>query len=268
MIDVEELKTGNRRVLAKAITLIESNRDDHSQYKKELLNSVMPFTGNSYRVGISGSPGVGKSTFIETFGQKLIESGSKLAVLAVDPTSPISGGCILGDKTRMQELNRLDGAFIRPSPAVNSIGGVTKSTRESILLCEAAGYNWVFVETVGAGQSEYKVDTMTDVFLVLIEPGSGDILQGIKKGIMELADILIVNKADGENLKLAKRTQIQYYNALNILNCHKSWKPKVLTCSSIENSGCENVLNTINEFREIGLKSGSWEKKRKEQTIE
>ena len=205
--NLQALLDGNRRALAKAITLVESKLETHREQAQGVLEQVLPHSGNSIRIGISGVPGVGKSTFIEAFGLYLISLGKRVAVLAVDPSSPIAGGSILGDKTRMEELSRRAEAFIRPSPAAGNLGGVAQKTRETMLLCEAAGYDVILVETVGVGQSEYQVAGMVDFFMVLMLPGGGDELQGIKKGILELADALVINKADGDSEKLAKRSQ-------------------------------------------------------------
>ncbi len=209
-ISVQAILDGNRRALAKAITLVESHLPEHIEQAQALLDQVLPHTGNSLRIGISGVPGVGKSTFIEAFGLYLISQGKKVAVLAVDPSSPLAGGSILGDKTRMEHLARDERAFIRPSPTSGSLGGVANKTRESILLVEAAGYDVVLVETVGVGQSEYEVAGMVDFFTVLMLPNAGDELQGIKKGILELADALLINKADGDSVNLAEKTKRHY----------------------------------------------------------
>ncbi|MFZ5603690.1 MAG: methylmalonyl Co-A mutase-associated GTPase MeaB, partial [Pseudomonadota bacterium] len=219
-IDKEALLQGNRRALAKAITLTESKLDSHRQEAQQLLESLLPHTGNSIRIGITGIPGVGKSTFIEAFGLHLIRAGKKVAVLAVDPSSPITGGSILGDKTRMEVLSQQENAFIRPSPSGGALGGVAQKTRESMLLCEAAGYDVILVETVGVGQSEYEVASMVDFFLVLMLPNAGDELQGIKKGILELADAIVINKADGAARAMADQARHHYNNALSILHHH------------------------------------------------
>jgi LAO/AO transport system kinase len=236
MIDIEQLKSGNRRALAKAITLVESKLNTHREQAQDVLNTLLPETGKSIRIGITGIPGVGKSTFIEAFGLYLISLGKKVAVLAVDPSSPIRGGSILGDKTRMEMLSREDKAFIRPSPSEGALGGVAQKTRESMLLCEAAGYDVILVETVGVGQSEYEVAAMVDFFLVLMLPNAGDELQGIKRGIMELADALVINKADGESVNLAQQTLIHYKSAFKLLSTDSFWQPQVRTCSAMENA--------------------------------
>src|SRR5210317_848327 len=215
--DLDNLLSGNRRALAKAITLVESKLTAHREQAQGILEQVLPDTGNSIRIGITGVPGVGKSTFIEAFGLYLISQGKRVAVLAVDPSSPIAGGSILGDKTRMEMLSREQAAFIRPSPSEGALGGVAQKTRESMLLCEAAGYDVILVETVGVGQSEYQVAGMVDFFMLMLLPGGGDELQGIKKGIVELAHALVINKADGDALGTAQNTRTQYASALGIL---------------------------------------------------
>jgi LAO/AO transport system kinase len=248
MIDLEKLKSGNRRALAKAITLVESKLDKHRVEAQEVLNQLLPSTGNSIRIGISGIPGVGKSTFIEAFGQYLIQQGKKVAVLAVDPSSPLRGGSILGDKTRMEMLSREENAFIRPSPSEGALGGVAQKTRETMLLCEAAGYDVILVETVGVGQSEYEVAGMVDFFLVLMLPNAGDELQGIKRGIMELADALVINKADGESLSLANQTQGHYKNAFKLMKQNSFWTPTVKTCSALNNERIEDIWQMVNDY--------------------
>jgi len=248
MIDLQALKNGNRRALAKAITLVESKLDTHRVEAQAVLNQLLPDTGKSIRIGISGIPGVGKSTFIEAFGQYLIKLGKKVAVLAVDPSSPLRGGSILGDKTRMEMLSREENAFIRPSPSEGALGGVAQKTRETMLMCEAAGYDVVLVETVGVGQSEYEVAAMVDFFLVLMLPNAGDELQGIKRGIMELADALVINKADGESLNLAKQTQGHYKSAFKLMKQNSFWTPQVQTCSAINNERIEEIWQMIVDY--------------------
>jgi LAO/AO transport system kinase len=265
-IDVSLLMSGNRRALAKAITLVESKRDDHRQQAQQLLTGLLPHTGKSIRIGITGIPGVGKSTFIESFGLYLIEQGKKVAVLAVDPSSPVHGGSILGDKTRMEELSRREEAFIRPSPSEGALGGVAQKTRETMLLCEAAGYDVIIVETVGVGQSEYEVAAMVDFFLVLMIPNAGDELQGIKKGIMELADALVINKADGESINLAKQTQRHYQNAMNLLHHTTFWTPQVMTCSAQEKQRIDEVWGMIVEYWSQAKKNGAFDEKRSRQS--
>ncbi len=243
-IDIEALISGNRRLLAKAITLVESTREEDREPAQQLLAQIMPHTGNSFRIGISGVPGVGKSTFIESLGILLTKRGHKVAVLAVDPSSPFSGGSILGDKTRMERLLAIPEAFIRPSPTAGSLGGVTRRTRESILLCEAAGYDIILVETVGVGQSEYEVASMTDFFLLLMLPGAGDALQGIKRGILELADLLVVNKSDGDNKERAELARQELSQGLHYLQPRYEDIPvEVLICSALTDNGIEEVWN-------------------------
>lgn len=267
-IDVEALKQGNRRALAKAITLVESKKLDHRAQAQELLEAVLSNTGNSIRIGITGIPGVGKSTFIESFGQYLISQGKRVAVLAVDPSSPIAGGSILGDKTRMEMLSRSDDAFIRPSPSEGSLGGVALKTRETMLLCEAAGYDVILVETVGVGQSEYEVASMVDFFMVLMLPNAGDELQGIKKGIMELADALVINKADGESINLATQTRRHYQNALHLLRHSSFWTPQVMTCSALRNENIQAVWGMISDYQVDATKNGALAEKRARQAKE
>jgi LAO/AO transport system kinase len=247
-IDLQELLSGNRRALAKAITLVESKLDTHREVAQDVLERVLPYSGNSIRIGITGVPGVGKSTFIEAFGLYLIAQGKRVAVLAVDPSSPIAGGSILGDKTRMEELSRREEAFIRPTPASGALGGVAQKTRETMLLCEAAGYDVILVETVGVGQSEYQVAGMVDFFMVLMLPGGGDELQGIKKGIMELADALVINKADGDSERLATMTQRQYSSAMGLLRHNSFWTPRVMTCSALTSTNIDAVWDMVLEY--------------------
>lgn len=267
-IDLDLLKQGNRRALAKAITLVESKLDADRLKAQQVLEALLPHTGNSIRIGITGIPGVGKSTFIETFGLYLIGLGKKVAVLAVDPSSPIAGGSILGDKTRMEELSRRDEAFIRPSPSEGTLGGVAQHTRETMLLCEAAGYDVILVETVGVGQSEYEVAGMVDFFMVLMLPNAGDELQGIKRGIMELADALVINKADGESLNLANRTRSHYQSAMNLLRHTSFWTPQVLTCSAQEKKNIEAVWGMISDYQIAARKNGWLAEKRTRQAKE
>ena len=253
----ERLLDGDRRALAKAITLVESTRVDHGEQAAALLEQIMPHTGNSIRLGVSGAPGVGKSTFIESLGNVLTEWGHQVAVLAVDPTSAVSGGSILGDKTRMETLSVNPKAFVRPSPAGRTLGGVTRRTRESLLLCEAAGYDVIIVETVGVGQSETAVSDMTDMFLLLLSPGGGDDLQGIKRGIMELADLVLVNKADGDQARLASQTVADYRGALHFMQARTpSWTPQVEACSALNDQGMGEVWNTVTAFRKALTDSG------------
>jgi len=264
----ESILSGNRRALAKAITLIESSRPEDREASQVLLNQLLPQTGNSLRVGITGVPGVGKSTFIEAFGQYLISQGHKVAVLAVDPSSPMAGGSILGDKTRMERLSREADAFIRPSPAGRALGGVALKTRESMLLCEAAGFDVVLVETVGVGQSEHQVGSMVDFFLMLLLPGGGDELQGIKKGILELADAIMINKADGESASLARKTKLHYQSAMSLLASNDFWKPEVHTCSALEQDGIAECWAMMTRYREQGSQRGALVRRRAEQNLQ
>lgn len=265
-IDAEALRRGNRRALAKAITLIESSRAAHRERAQALLEALLPYTGNSVRIGISGAPGVGKSTFIEAFGGRLLSAGKRLAVLAVDPSSPVAGGSIMGDKTRMEQLSRQPQAFIRPSPSGGALGGVAQKTRESLLLCEAAGYDVIVVETVGVGQSEFQVAAMVDFFMLLILPGSGDELQGIKKGIVELAHALVINKADGDGERLAAITQGQYQSALGLLRSESPWQPEVRRCSAMHDTGIDAIWSMIQRFIGIGAENGSFARQRARQS--
>lgn len=240
-------KNKDRTVLARAITLIESDNPEHQELARKLLSALMPKTGRSKRVGISGTPGVGKSTFIESFGKMLTEQKKNIAVLAVDPTSQKSGGSILGDKTRMNELAIDPYAFIRPSPSGDTLGGVASKSREALLLCEAFGFDYVLVETVGVGQSETAVAQMVDIFVMLLQPGAGDDLQGIKRGILELVDLVVVTKDDGENVKQIERAKHDYEMALHILR-HDEWIPSVLSCSALTKKGLPEVQNKIDEY--------------------
>ncbi|PCJ46852.1 MAG: methylmalonyl Co-A mutase-associated GTPase MeaB [Moraxellaceae bacterium] len=267
-IDIDKLLQGNRRSLAKAITLTESSLETHRKQAQALLDSVLPHTGKSLRIGITGVPGVGKSTFIEAFGLHLISQGKKVAVLAVDPSSPITGGSILGDKTRMELLSQNDNAFIRPSPTSGSLGGVAQKTREALLLCEAAGYDITIIETVGVGQSEYQVSGMVDFFLVLMLPNAGDELQGIKKGILELADSIIVNKADGACELLARQAKIHYQNALHFVSHKQQWTPSVLTCSALEKRNIDEAWSLISGYFESEDLAEFRQNKRKHQDLE
>ena len=264
----EAILAGDRRALAKAITLVESVRPQDRKASQELLNEILPHTGNSIRIGITGVPGVGKSTFIESFGQTVIAQDKKVAVLAVDPSSPVAGGSILGDKTRMEQLSREPNAFIRPSPAGKALGGVALKTRESMLLCEAAGFDVVVVETVGVGQSEHQVGSMVDFFLILLLPGGGDELQGIKKGILELADAILINKADGESENLANKTRLHYQSALSLLTQSGFWSPEVRTCSALERSGIDEAWEMITRFHDEALSAGHLTSLRSEQNLQ
>ena len=258
---------GQRRALAKAITLVESTRADHQQLAQQLLTRIMPRTGQGMRLGISGVPGVGKSTFIEALGMHLISLGHRVAVLAVDPSSSVHGGSILGDKTRMEQLSMRPEAFIRPSPASGSLGGVAEKTREALLLCEAAGYDIIIVETVGVGQSETAVAGMTDMFVLLQLPNAGDDLQAIKKGIMELADLVVFNKADID-ATAAQRAAAQMRSALGMLHpASVHWQPPVMTLSALRASGIEEFWTLVRKFRETMQAQGEWSRRRQHQAL-
>lgn len=264
----DDIRSGDRAALARAITLIESRRSDHQAQARDLVQALLPFTGNAVRVGITGSPGVGKSTTIDALGMALIAKGHKVAVLAVDPSSARTGGSILGDKTRMARLSAEDDAFIRPSPSSGTLGGVAAKTREAMLLCEAAGFDVVLVETVGIGQSETAVCDMTDFFLALMLPGAGDELQGIKKGLVELADMIAVNKADGDNLKRAKAAAAEYNAALHILAPRSEhWFPPVLTYSALTGNGIDAVWEKVLAHRTAMIASGDFETRRRHQQV-
>ena len=268
-VDPQAILDGDRRALARAITLIESTRRDHRAESGALLEQLMPHTGNSIRVGISGAPGVGKSTFIEALGNHIIDKGHKPAVLTIDPSSAISGGSILGDKTRMETLARRPEGYIRPSPAGTTLGGVTRRSRETLLLCEAAGFDVIIVETVGVGQSETTVASMVDFFLVLMLAGAGDELQGIKKGVLELADAIAINKADGNNIGNAEKAKLEYKKALNLLTpSSKNWSPPVLTCSAVTMDGIEDIWQTILDYKEKLEVSGELLEKRRRQALD
>ncbi len=260
---------GDRAKLARAITLVESRSARHRPLARELMQQILPHSGGALRVGLTGTPGAGKSTFIEALGLYLCGLGKRVAVLAVDPSSSISGGSILGDKTRMEELCREENAFIRPSPSGVSLGGVAARTREALLLCEAAGYDVILVETVGVGQSETAVRTMTDFFLLLQIAGGGDELQGIKKGVIELADAIVVNKADGENLLRAQRARVEFARVMHLLRPFTpGWNPRALTCSSLEKEGIKEIWEMIQDFRGELTRSGVFAQRRREQNID
>ncbi len=261
------IRNGDRTALSKAITLIESSLPEHQLKAQELVGRSIPVSGNSLRVGITGVPGAGKSTFIESFGKYLLNKGHKIAVLAIDPSSERSGGSILGDKTRMETIAGHENAFIRPSPSGGTLGGVARKTRESIILCEAAENDLIIVETVGVGQSETTVHSMVDFFLVLMIPGAGDELQGMKRGIMEMADAILINKADGNNIERAGRAKTEYTNALHLFPLPPSgWQPQVLTCSSAEGTGILDVWQMILQYRSQTVNNGFFEKRRTEQS--
>jgi LAO/AO transport system kinase len=259
----------NRRILSKTITLIESALPAHQALARDIIDQLLPHTGKAVRLGITGVPGVGKSTFIENFGIHLLQKGHRIAVLAVDPSSTLSGGSVLADKTRMEKLSARERAFIRPSPSGGTLGGVTRKTRETLLVCEAAGFDVLIIETVGVGQSEIAVASMVDFFLVLMLAGAGDELQGIKKGVLEVADALAINKADGDNIERAQKAKSDYEAALNLL-CPSSyvWKPPVLTCSALEMAGIDDIWDTILTHRKKLTATGELEIKRKKQAVD
>ncbi len=263
---VEGILKGEISILSQAVTLVESSLPEHQEIAQQVIEKCLPYSGNSVRVGITGVPGAGKSTFIEALGMNLVRSGHRLAVLAIDPSSERSKGSILGDKTRMEELSVAKNAFIRPSPSAGSLGGVARKTRESIVLCEAAGFDTIFVETVGVGQSEIAVHSMVDFFLLLQLAGAGDELQGIKRGIMEMADGIAINKCDGLNVDKAKVAKVQYQNAIHLFPQPESgWSPEVITCSSVEHSGIEEVWNMVDRFIQFITENGYLKHKRNNQ---
>ena len=265
---ISGILSGNRTALSRAITLIESTNPEHATKANEIINGCLPHANKSVRIGITGVPGVGKSTFIEAFGTYLTQTGKKAAVLAVDPSSSISHGSILGDKTRMEELVKDENAFIRPSASGENLGGVARKTRESIILCEAAGFDTIIIETVGVGQSETAVHSMVDFFLLLKISGAGDELQGIKRGIMEMADAIVINKADGDNIKKANQAKLEFNRALHLFPPKRSnWQPKVTTCSAITKDGISDIWNTISDYFEMTKESGFFEEKRNEQNL-
>ncbi len=259
----------DRLLLARTITLVESTLPDHQELARTIVNQLLPYTGKSVRLGITGVPGAGKSTFIESFGTMLTEMGHRVAVLAIDPSSSRSGGSILGDKTRMEKLAVHDNAFIRPSPSGGTLGGVGRKTRETMLICEAAGYDVVIIETVGVGQSETTVASMVDFFLVLMIAGAGDELQGMKKGVLEVADAIVINKADGDNIIAADRARKEYQAALHMLMPTSSvWSPPVLTCSSTMHTGIDKIWETILDHKAKMTDGGEMAVKRKKQALD
>lgn len=263
---VDGILKGNITILSQAVTLVESSRQEHQQVAQEIIEKCLPHAGNSIRIGITGVPGAGKSTSIDVFGIHMIKRGHKLAVLAIDPSSERSKGSILGDKTRMETLSREKNAFIRPSPSAGSLGGVARKTRETIVLCEAAGFDTIFVETVGVGQSETAVHSMVDFFLLIQLAGTGDELQGIKRGIMEMADGIVINKADGDNIEKAKLAASQFRNALHLFPLSESgWSPKVLTYSGYYNIGIKEIWDMINNYITYTKHNGYFFLKRNEQ---
>jgi LAO/AO transport system kinase len=263
---VEGIREGNITMLSRAITLVESRRYDHQQIAQKVLAACRPYAGNSIRIGITGVPGAGKSSFIETFGGMITARNHKLAVLAIDPGSERSRGSILGDKTRMETLSADPRAFIRPSPGTGSLGGVARKTGETVILCEAAGFDYIFIETIGVGQSETAVHSMTDFFLLLLIAGAGDELQGIKRGIMEMSDLIVINKADGNNIAKAQQAQAQYQSALRLFPAPESgWVPHALLCSALEQTGLDDILRDIEKFVTMTKANGYFDHHRREQ---
>ncbi|MCP4551281.1 MAG: methylmalonyl Co-A mutase-associated GTPase MeaB [Bacteroidetes bacterium] len=265
---IEGIKQGNRMLLSKAITLVESVLPEHQELAQQLIEQCLPLSSNSLRIGISGVPGVGKSTFIESFGIHIINLGRKVAVLAIDPSSSKSKGSILGDKTRMEDLANNPAAFIRPSASTGSLGGVARKTNETIILCEAAGFDTIFIETVGVGQSETAVHSMVDFFLLLMLAGAGDELQGIKRGIMEMADLILINKADGDNIQKALNAKVQYKNALHLFPLPESkWNPTVKSCSALNSEGITQVWELLKSYERLTKSNGYFENNRKNQSV-
>lgn len=263
---INGIKSSDKRILGKAITLIESKKPEHREIADQLLKEILPFTGKSVRVGITGVPGAGKSTFIESFGKYAIKQGKKVAVLAIDPSSSINKGSILGDKTRMEELAKDPNAFIRPSPSSGFLGGIANTTFESLLICEAAGFDYILIETVGVGQSETLVNDITDVFLFLKVIGTGDELQGIKRGIMEMADLIFINKVNSENLSKAKMTKTELTRALQFITPkEKDWKITVILGSALEKTGLDEIYNKIENYITLKTKNGTFFETRKKQ---
>jgi LAO/AO transport system kinase len=269
MPSIKDIHGGDRRALAKALTILESTRADHRQQAEKLISQAAPLAGSSIRIGLTGVPGVGKSTMIEALGNHVIKLGHKLAVLAVDPSSTISGGSILGDKTRMPTLSVNPNAFIRPTPTGGTLGGVARRTRDSIVLCEAAGFGVIIVETVGVGQSESMVSDMTDLFLLMLLPGGGDELQGIKRGVMELADIVVINKADSELLPRARLAAADVQQALRLINPrHAQWPVPVLTASALHNTGIDDIWTQICAYQESMQEQGLLQADRRQQAAD
>ena len=266
---IDGILSGDRVILARGITIVESNLESDKILAKEIIQAILPFSGNSIRIGITGVPGVGKSTFIEAFGKHLITKGHKVGILSIDPSSQRSKGSILGDKTRMEELANLEDAYIRPSATGDTLGGVANKTGETMLLCEAAGYDVILIETVGVGQSETAVHGMTDFFLLLMLSGAGDELQGIKKGIMEMADMVVINKADGDNIKKSEMARRQYQNALHIFpQSDSGWSPVVTTASATKNIGIDTVWDEIEKYKKLVDENGYFKKNRIQQQIQ
>ena len=264
---LEGIRNREINMLSRAITLVESSLDQHQSEAQKLVTACLPYAGNAFRLGITGVPGAGKSTFIEALGKHIIDEGGRLAVLAIDPSSERSKGSILGDKTRMEELAGMPDAYIRPSPSGGTLGGVARKTRETIILCEAAGFDHIFVETVGVGQSETAVHSMVDFFLLIMLAGAGDELQGIKRGIMEMADAIVINKADGNNIRKASRARAEFTNALHLFPPPLSgWTPQVKTCSSLYNTGINEVWEMVGDYRKHVSECGYLKSKRNEQS--
>ena len=263
---IQGVLDSNRLMLSRTITLIESSLPAHQDMVRDIIDKLLPYTGNAVRLGITGVPGAGKSTFIDSFGTLLTGFGHRVAVLAIDPSSTRSGGSILGDKTRMMNLSVNEHAFIRPSPSGGTLGGVARKTRETMLACEAAGFDVIIIETVGVGQSETTVASMVDFFLVLMIAGAGDELQGIKKGVLEVADAIVINKADGDNQRRAELARKEYQTALHLLTPgSKDWSPPVLTCSALKQSGLEEIWEMVTQHRSIMVTNGELEERRKQQ---
>ena len=264
---LDGIRNGDIALLGQAVTLVESSLPEHQILAQQLIEKCLPFAGKSVRLGITGVPGAGKSSFIETLGMNIVRAGHKLAVLAIDPSSERSRGSILGDKTRMEELSAAANAFIRPSPSAGSLGGVARKTRETIMLCEAAGFDTIFVETVGVGQSETAVHSMVDFFLLIQLSGTGDELQGIKRGIMEMADGIAINKCDGNNVERAKVARAQFQNALHLFPANESsWTPEVLTCSAMENTGITEIWEMVERYIDFAKSNQYFEHKRNSQS--
>jgi len=265
---LDGILSGNRTILSKAITLTESTRREHYDTAQSVIEKCLPYSSKSLRIGITGVPGAGKSTFIETFGMYLTSLGRKLAVLTIDPSSGQTKGSILGDKTRMEQLSVHPNAYIRPSPSAGTLGGVARKTRETIILCEAAGFDTILVETVGVGQSETEVHSMVDIFLLLMLAGAGDEIQGMKRGIMEMADLIAITKADGSNKLIAEGARATYQNAINLFPPAPSgWKPQVVTCSAKENRGIAELWEIITDYESLTRNSGYFEDFRREQAV-
>jgi len=263
---IDEILKGSTKALSETITLLESSKVEDQNAAQTIINACIPYSGKAFRIGITGVPGVGKSTFIENFGIELINQGKKVAVLAIDPSSEKTGGSIMGDKTRMQELSIHPNAYIRPTASSGSLGGVARKTRESIILCEACGFDYILVETVGVGQSEIAVHSMTDFFLLLMLAGAGDELQGIKRGIMEMADTILITKADGDNVKMANLARLDYKNALHLFPANENnWIPTVETISSLENHGIDKIIAVLKDYETHTITNGHFDLKRHQQ---